>query len=134
MIRLVATDLDGTLLRDDKTINDCTRSVLDAVQERGVHVVPVTARQPRGLTHIADACGLSGWSICANGALVRGITTGEVLFERHVELEAMQALARKYLGPGRSWRVAIMPQGPAAALAASESPAPAAATGPIEGR
>lgn len=48
--------------------------------------------------------------------------------------EAMQALARKYLGPGRSWRVAIMPQGPAAALAASESPAPAAATGPIEGR
>ena len=95
MIRLVATDLDGTLLRDDKTMNDWTRSVLDAVQERGVHVVPVTARQPRGLTHIADACGLSGWSICANGALVRGITTGEVLFERHVELEAMQALAAR---------------------------------------
>ena len=48
-IRLVATDLDGTLLQSDRTINAWTRSVLDAVRARGVLVVPVTARQPVGL-------------------------------------------------------------------------------------
>jgi len=41
--------------------------------------------------------------------------------------EAMQALARKYLGPGRSWRAAVLPQGPASAVAATESEAMAAA-------
>lgn len=93
MIKLVATDLDGTLLRDDKTVNAWTRSVLDAAEAQGILVVPVTARQPRGLHHIAEAAGLTGWSICVNGALVRHLTTGEVLFERLVEPDAMQALA-----------------------------------------
>lgn len=93
MTRLVATDLDGTLLRDDKTISAWTRSVLDALADRGVHVVPVTARQPRGLAHIAEACGLEGWSVCVNGALVRHVTTGEVVFERLVEPDAMAQVA-----------------------------------------
>lgn len=90
MIKLVATDLDGTLLRDDKTVNAWTRSVLDACEAQGILVVPVTARQPRGLAAIADDVGLTGWSICVNGALARHISTGEVLVERLVQPEAMR--------------------------------------------
>ncbi|MGO4956827.1 Cof-type HAD-IIB family hydrolase [Luteococcus sp. Sow4_B9] len=92
MIRLVATDLDGTLLQSDKTINAWTRSVLDAVQDRGVAVVPVTARQPRGLAPIAQACGLTGWAICVNGALAQHLGTGEVAFEHLVQPDALQRL------------------------------------------
>jgi zinc protease len=47
--------------------------------------------------------------------------------------EAMQALARKYLQPGRSWRAQIMPQG-AAVVSAAARPAKPAATTPAEGR
>ncbi|WP_394277574.1 HAD-IIB family hydrolase [Luteococcus sp.] len=92
MIRLVATDLDGTLLRADKTVSAWTRSVTDAVQERGVPVVPVTARQPRGLAPIAEACGLTGWAICVNGALAQHLGTGEVAFEHLVQPEALARL------------------------------------------
>lgn len=92
MIKLVATDLDGTLLRTDKTVNAWTRSVLDAVQERGVPVVPVTARQPRGLTPIAEGCGLTGWAICVNGALAMHLTTGEVAFEHLIDVDSMATL------------------------------------------
>ncbi|MEL4358346.1 MULTISPECIES: Cof-type HAD-IIB family hydrolase [unclassified Luteococcus] len=94
-IRLVATDLDGTLLRTDKTVNAWTRSVLDAVQERGVPVVPVTARQPRGLTPIADGCGLTGWAICVNGALAQHLTTGEVAFEHLITTRALARLTQE---------------------------------------
>lgn len=95
MFRLVATDLDGTLLQTDKSINAWTRSVLDALQDRGVPVVPVTARQPRGLATIAEACGLAGWAICVNGALAQHLGTGEVAFEHLVPVEAMAELANR---------------------------------------
>ncbi|MEL4503601.1 HAD family hydrolase [Luteococcus sp. H138] len=92
MIKLVATDLDGTLLRTDKSVNAWTRSVLDAVQERGVPVVPVTARQPRGLTPIAEGCGLTGWAICVNGALAMHLTTDEVAFEHLIDVDSLGSL------------------------------------------
>lgn len=94
MIRLVATDLDGTLLRGDKSVSPWTLSVLDALVERGVHVVPVTGRQPRALAPIAEQSGLVGWSVCVNGALVRHLVTGEVIWERFVQPDAMRGLAR----------------------------------------
>ena len=40
--RLVATDLDGTLVRSDGTISPYTREVLDELDRRGVPVVFVT--------------------------------------------------------------------------------------------
>ena len=98
-IRLVATDLDGTLLQSDRTINAWTRSVLDAVRARGVLVVPVTARQPVGLRPIAAECGMdeladNAWALCCNGALGLNLVTGEVLFERLLEAGPALALAR----------------------------------------
>ena len=47
-VRLVATDLDGTLLHTDGTVTDRTREVLDALDERGVTVVFVTGRRSGG--------------------------------------------------------------------------------------
>ncbi|HLT62190.1 MAG TPA: HAD hydrolase family protein, partial [Microlunatus sp.] len=46
-VRLIATDLDGTLLRDDLSVAPRTRRALDAARAAGIVVVPVTARQPR---------------------------------------------------------------------------------------
>lgn len=49
--------------------------------------------------------------------------------------EAMQALARKYLQPGQSWRAAVLPQGKASAAAVTENEAAAAAaTAETDGR
>lgn len=101
-IALVATDLDGTLLRSDRTINAWTRSVLDACRARGVMVVPVTARQPLGLAPLATMCGFdedpaTGWAICVNGALGINLGTGEVAFEHLLDVASQQALAEAVL-------------------------------------
>ncbi|MBB6016195.1 Cof-type HAD-IIB family hydrolase [Deinococcus radiopugnans] len=97
-IRLIATDLDGTLLRPDLSVSPRTRRALDAARAAGLLVVPVTARQPRGVRRIAEAAAFTGWALCGNGAHGVHLTTGEVLFEAHVEVAAQRALAEALSG------------------------------------
>jgi HAD superfamily hydrolase (TIGR01484 family) len=73
--RVVATDLDGTIVRSDGTISPRTRVALQAAQSAGALVVVVTGRPPRWLGGISAAIGAAGPAICANGALVYDLTT-----------------------------------------------------------
>ncbi|MFI5841114.1 HAD family hydrolase [Catenuloplanes sp. NPDC051500] len=45
--KLIATDLDGTLVRSDETVSDFTHSVLDRVRAAGIPIVGATGRGPR---------------------------------------------------------------------------------------
>lgn len=69
-IRLIATDLDGTLLRPDGTISSGTYTILQEIQKAGIIVVLVSARPPRVLHKIARASGIIGLAICCNGAII----------------------------------------------------------------
>jgi Cof subfamily protein (haloacid dehalogenase superfamily) len=78
-IRLVASDLDGTLLRPDETVSDRTRSALAAAREAGIAVVLVTGRPPRSLAPIAGRIGVGGIAICANGAVIWDLDRGTMV-------------------------------------------------------
>jgi len=69
-LRLVATDLDGTLLRSDKTISEQTSALLQRLQSADVAIVLVSARPPRGLRQMARDFHLGGRAICCNGAII----------------------------------------------------------------
>jgi hydroxymethylpyrimidine pyrophosphatase-like HAD family hydrolase len=69
-LRLVALDLDGTLLRSDGTISARTRAVLDAAHAAELTLMLVTARPPRRVVAISEAAGLRGVAICSNGGLI----------------------------------------------------------------
>ncbi|MEV4507943.1 HAD family hydrolase [Dactylosporangium sp. NPDC049525] len=45
--KLIATDLDGTLVHSDDTVSDYTRAVLERVKAAGIHIVGATGRGPR---------------------------------------------------------------------------------------
>jgi hydroxymethylpyrimidine pyrophosphatase-like HAD family hydrolase len=77
MPRLIATDLDGTLLRSDLSISPFTRRVLRGLEDRAIHVVFVTARPPRWMAPLAEAAGGHGRAICINGACVYEFATGQ---------------------------------------------------------
>lgn len=96
-IRLLATDLDGTLLDADLTVTPRTRAALDAAREAGWLVVPVTARQPIGVRQIAEEAGFTDWALCGNGAHAIHLGTGESLFAAHVEVAAQRALVEALL-------------------------------------
>jgi Cof subfamily protein (haloacid dehalogenase superfamily) len=66
--RLIATDLDGTLLRDDKTVSERTVAALAAAEEAGIEVFFVTGRPLRWMDVVAAHTARHGIAICANGA------------------------------------------------------------------
>ena len=90
--RVVATDLDGTLLRSDGKVSDRTRQVLADLDEAGVEVVFVTARPPRWLTHLADTVGGHGRVICIGGACVLDLASGETLDTCGFDDDAVRAV------------------------------------------
>jgi HAD superfamily hydrolase (TIGR01484 family) len=78
--RLVATDLDGTLLDDEGRLTDRTQDVLSRVQELGVRVVIVTARPLRWMDELwAQVGGGRGVGIVSNGAITYDIGSRQVL-------------------------------------------------------
>ncbi|MDQ0775879.1 HAD-IIB family hydrolase [Streptomyces aurantiacus] len=68
--RLIATDLDGTLLGDDKTVSPRTVAALAAAEEAGIEVFFVTGRPARWMDVVSDHVHGHGLAICGNGAAV----------------------------------------------------------------
>jgi Cof subfamily protein (haloacid dehalogenase superfamily) len=106
-VRLVATDLDGTLLHTDGTVTDRTRRVIEALDERGVQVVFVTGRPVRWMESLWQHVGDHGLAICSNGAIVYDVARRQVAelrpIPRPVVLE-VAARVRQHV-PGAAFAV-----------------------------
>ncbi|MFG1805320.1 HAD family hydrolase [Streptomyces sp. NPDC049040] len=77
--RLVATDLDGTLLRSDATVSQASRDVLAAVAAKGAAHIIVTGRSVSWTLHVLDDLGYSGLAVCGQGAQVYDAGAGRLL-------------------------------------------------------
>jgi hydroxymethylpyrimidine pyrophosphatase-like HAD family hydrolase len=75
--RLLALDIDGTLLRSDKTISPRTLGAVVEARRRGVRVVLVTGRRHPAARRIVEQLGFDLDLVLHNGALI--IEGGEVL-------------------------------------------------------
>jgi Cof subfamily protein (haloacid dehalogenase superfamily) len=91
-IRLVAIDLDGTLLNDSKQVSDQTVQALSCAVERGIHVVIASARPPRSVRHIYGSLKLKTWQINYNGALIWDEPDKKVIFHRPMPGERVRRL------------------------------------------
>jgi len=76
---MVATDLDGTVVRHDGSMSPRTLRALAAVEEAGLVLVLVTGRPPRWMAPVVEATGHRGVAICANGGIVYDLHTEQVL-------------------------------------------------------
>ncbi|MQS38083.1 Cof-type HAD-IIB family hydrolase [Streptomyces katsurahamanus] len=106
--RLIATDLDGTLLRDDKSVSERTVAALAGAEEAGIEVFFVTGRPARWMGVVSEHVHGHGLAICANGAAVVDLHTGgRVLkvhaLERGTALDVVHAL--RAAAPGVSFGV-----------------------------
>lgn len=89
--RLIATDLDGTLLHDDGTVSARTARALTGLARVGVDLVLVTARPPRWVHHL-DCLPEHGVVICANGAVVYDVARSAVLEYRALPDDVVRAV------------------------------------------
>ena len=91
-IRLIATDLDGTLLRSDGSVSPRTRAAIRAAEDRGLAFAFVTARPPRYIQGLAEAAGVTGMAVCSNGAIVYDIAGRAVLHRQRLAPEIAREL------------------------------------------
>ncbi|MFD9206863.1 HAD family hydrolase [Streptomyces sioyaensis] len=68
--KLIATDLDGTLLRHDETVSERTRQALAAATAAGAAHIVVTGRAVPWTRHILDALEYKGLAVCGQGGQV----------------------------------------------------------------
>lgn len=94
-IRLIALDLDGTLLTSDKKISPRTKAALAAAREQGVKVVLTTGRPLKAMDFLLKELELDGqeeeYVITFNGGLIQR-NTGEILAEARFSYDQVQEL------------------------------------------
>lgn len=83
-MRMVATDLDGTIVGPDLSVSGRTVAALRACEDAGVPVVLVTGRPPRWMSDVVARTGAMGQAICANGAVVYDCLTGGIVRVRTI--------------------------------------------------
>jgi len=92
--RLVATDLDGTIVSWSGEITDRTVAALQAVEAQGVPIVFVTGRPPRWMADVAERTGHTGLAVCANGALLYDLHAERVVDSFPLSVEIGLEVAR----------------------------------------
>ena len=87
-VRLLALDLDDTLLRSDLTISYRTRNAIKKAEAAGVAVVLASGRIPAAMKHFAGLLGMhrhNGYLICNNGTVIQESATGTIVSETRME-------------------------------------------------
>ncbi len=93
--RLVASDIDGTLIRTDGTLSPRTIEVLDQLYSRGVPTVLVTGRPVRWLRQLYDQMAEPLPAVCANGAVVYDPDTDEVLRAAPLDVDLLLDVTKR---------------------------------------
>lgn len=103
MIRLLALDLDGTLLNRDKEVSEKNRAALRAAMDAGVYVTLATGRMLNSALYFGRLIGANAPLIACNGALVQAMDSARPVFARTYP----KALAQEFLrfAVGRGWYV-----------------------------
>lgn len=97
--RLIAMDLDDTLLTDDLTVTETTKEALKKAIAQGVHLTIATGRMFDSAQQIAKQVGLNVPIITYQGSLIKNLLDEQVLYERSVPAEAavkLYEICREY--------------------------------------
>jgi Cof subfamily protein (haloacid dehalogenase superfamily) len=93
-IRLLAADIDGTLLNPQFQISEADMAALRRAQGEGVEIVLVTGRRHRFALPIAQQLGFDLWVISSNGAVTRSLA-GETFHRDLLPAEACRKLCEE---------------------------------------
>lgn len=90
--RLIAMDLDDTLLTDELTVSEATRQAMNAAIAQGAHLTIATGRMFDSAQKIARQVGLNVPIITYQGSLIKNLLDEEVLYERSVPVDVAKQI------------------------------------------
>lgn len=80
-IKLIASDLDGTLLTDKKELSPGTRKALDMAAAQGIYIVPATGRSFESVPEMIREYPGVKYLITANGGAVYSAEAGKRIYQ-----------------------------------------------------
>ncbi len=95
--RLVATDVDGTLLGDDERVSRRTAEVIARVVARGVPFLLVTGRPPRWVPPVAAQLPEVRLAVCANGAILYDAVEDRIVWDHTLSAARLAELGAAVL-------------------------------------
>ncbi len=96
-IRLVATDLDGTLLGSDQVVSERTYEIFSLAQAAGVTIVAATGRGPTALP-VFEPMGVIEMAVCSNGAIVVDLDTNEIVERNELDGASVETIFGEVTG------------------------------------
>jgi len=93
-IKIIALDLDGTLLDSDKRLSPANRAALEAAAEAGIEIVPSTGRMYHAMPEAVRSLPFIHYAITINGALVLDVASGEEMYSCNISNADAIALCR----------------------------------------
>ncbi len=90
--RLVASDVDGTLLDQHEMVSERTRRAVTAMVAAGTPFVLSTGRPPRWISPVVDQLGFAPMCVCANGAVIYDSATDRVLQAQTLSSDTLRQL------------------------------------------
>lgn len=85
MYKLVAIDLDGTLLNSYGEVSNKNRNTIKKAIEKNVEVVLTSGRPIMSVKNLANELGCNNYMICGNGAITYDIQNEEIIYNRFLE-------------------------------------------------
>lgn len=70
MIKMILSDIDGTLLNNKHQVTEKTKKEIQRVVGSGIPFIPVSARMPEAIMPIINDIGVTVPMVCYNGALI----------------------------------------------------------------
>lgn len=106
-LKLVATDIDGTLLGPDHAVTERTIRSLRNAHEAGVEIVAATGRSHWSAAPLLEPVGCIRWLLASNGATLYDMESAEVVrrspLDRQVVLDVISSLNEEFGEVGYSW-------------------------------
>ncbi|MGN8801423.1 HAD family hydrolase [Candidatus Merdisoma sp. HCP28S3_D10] len=102
-IRLIAFDLDGTLLKEDKTVSGRTMAALQNAADRGIYLVPSTGRVYDGMPDVVKNMPFVRYAITVNGAQIYDVKEKRILHRA----ELTRAESEAVFAYGRDWEAGV---------------------------
>ena len=84
MYKLIAIDLDGTMLNSYGEVTENTKRVLKQIKQKGAEVVITSGRSIDSIKYIASEIDSSKYMIAGNGAVVYDRSQNKILYEKYI--------------------------------------------------
>lgn len=92
--KMIAMDMDGTLLTDDKRVTENTKTTLKKAADLGIKLVVCTGRIFTSAKVYAKIIGTEAPIIASNGAYIREKDRNEVIYERILDKESVSKIVK----------------------------------------